>query len=58
MTDISRLTSRKFLLSGASLIAASVLCWFGKIDGGVFAAVVMATVAGYITGNIVQKVTT
>jgi len=48
-------TSRKFLLAMLSVISASVLCWYGRIADGVYSAVVIATVAGYITGNVMQK---
>lgn len=52
---MSRYASRKFLLSLLTLVTASVLVWFGKIDPGVYSAVVIATVAAYITGNVAQK---
>lgn len=51
------MTSRKFLLAVFSLASASLLCWFGHISDGVYSAVVIATVGGYITGNVVQKAT-
>ena len=52
---MNRFASRKFLLSLLSLVSASALVWFAKIDGGVYSAVMVATVAAYITGNVVQK---
>ena len=46
---------RKFLLTlGCGLVTAT-LCWFGKIDGGVYATVTIATVGVYIAGNTMQK---
>jgi hypothetical protein len=48
------LGGRKFSLAFASLISASILTWFGKIDPGVYSAVVIATVGVYITGNVWQ----
>jgi hypothetical protein len=51
------LLSRKFLLAVFSLASASVLCWFGHIAEGIYSTVVVATVGGYITGNVVQKAT-
>ena len=55
---LARLSSRKFILAVLSLLASTGLCWFGHISDGVFSAVVIATVASYITGNVIQKVNT
>lgn len=54
---MNHLLSRKFLLSVGSLLSASLLVYGGHIDPGVYSAVVIATVGGYITGNVVQKAT-
>ena len=45
---------RKFSLSVLSLLSSSLLVWFGKIDAGVYSAVVI-TVGSYITGNVFEK---
>lgn len=45
---------RKFSLSVLSLLSASLLVWFGKIDAGIYSAVVI-TVGSYITGNVFEK---
>ena len=50
------LLSRRFLLCIGSGIATTVLIWVGKIDGTVYATVVLGTIGAYITGNTVQKV--
>lgn len=50
-----RYGSRKFILAMLSLASANVLVWFGKIDPGVYSAVLIATVAAYIAGNVAQK---
>lgn len=52
-----RYRSRKFLLAVLAQISANVLVWFGKIDPGVFSAVIIATVAAYIAGNVTQRAT-
>ncbi len=52
-TMSGRLTSRKFILAALSLIAASVLVWFGRISDGVYATVVVATVGAYLAANVV-----
>jgi len=54
---IAKFTSRKFLLSAATLAATTWLCAAGHIADGVYSAVVIATVGAYITGNVVQKAT-
>lgn len=46
---------RKYILSVLSLLSASLLVYFGKIDSGVYSTVMVATVAAYITGNVYQK---
>ena len=46
---------RRFVLTVISGAGTFVLCWFGKIDGGVYSAVTIATVAAYIVGNVVQR---
>jgi len=51
----SRYKSRKFLLALLTLLVSAVLVWKGKISDGVYSAVVIATVAAYITGNVAQK---
>lgn len=54
----SRMTSRKFLLVLATLIAASTLLAFGYIEPVIWRDVVIATVCAYITGNVTQRVMT
>lgn len=49
------LKSRKFLLTLLALVIAGVLQWFGKVDGAQWAAVTIACVTAYITGNVIQK---
>ena len=46
---------RKFMLTVSTQIISSVLVWFGKIDGGVYSAVIISTVAAYIAGNVAQR---
>lgn len=46
---------RRFLLTMVSGAGTWALCWFGKIDGSVYAMVTIGTVAAYITGNTYQK---
>jgi predicted PurR-regulated permease PerM len=47
---------RRFLLTVATQISVTALVWFAKISDDVYSVVVLATVAAYITGNVVQRV--
>lgn len=51
----SRYASRKFLLALLTLISSSALVYLGKIDDGVYSAVVIATVGAYLAANVAQK---
>ena len=48
----SKLASRKFILAVLSLVSLSVLAWYAKIDDGVYATGLVATVGGYLTANV------
>ncbi len=54
--NLKTLGGRRFLLTVGCGAVTSLLCWFGKIDGGVYATVIIATVGAYITGNIVSEI--
>jgi len=54
---VDKIISRKFILALLSLASSHFLVQFGLIADGVYSAVVIATVAAYITGNVAQKVT-
>lgn len=54
---MNKFSSRKFLLALATLVSATWLVYAGHIADGVYSAVVIATVAAYITGNVAQKAT-
>lgn len=52
---VKKFLSRRFLMSLGCGIVTTGLVWFGKIDGEVYAAVIIATVASYITGGTAQR---
>lgn len=54
---MSRYASRKFLLSAATLAAASVLVWFDHLSATLWRDVVLGTVGVYVAGNVAQKAT-
>lgn len=51
----SRFASRKFIAAMSSLASATALVYYHHIADGVYSAVVIATVAAYIAGNVTQK---
>lgn len=53
----NRFASRKFIVSLAALASATGLVAAGCIADGVYATVVVATVGGYLTANVMQKPT-
>jgi fructose-1,6-bisphosphatase/sedoheptulose 1,7-bisphosphatase-like protein len=52
---MARFLSRKFLLALATLGSAHWLCASGHIAEGVYSAVVIACVGGYLAANVTQK---
>ena len=50
--------SRKFVLALTSVISATGLVYTGHIADGVYSAVVISVVGGYLTANVVQNATT
>lgn len=54
---MNRFLSRKFIAAMCSLGSAHWLVANKLIADGVYSAVVIATVAAYIVGNVAQKVT-
>jgi len=54
---MTRFASRKFLLALAALISAHVLCALGHISDGVYSAVLLGCVGGYLAANVTQRAT-
>lgn len=53
----TNLLSRKFILVMSALATTTWLCAAGHIHEGVYSAVVISIVGGYIAGNVTQKAT-
>lgn len=55
--NFAKYGGRRFLLALGAGAVTSVLQWFGKLDTGgtAYAATIAATVAAYITGNVVES---
>lgn len=53
--NLQALGGRRFILTAVSGAGTWLLCWAGHIDGSTYAAVTIATVAAYITGNVAER---
>ncbi len=54
---MTRYASRKFVVAMAAIASASWLVYAGHIADGVYSAVVIAAVTGYLAANVTQKAT-
>ena len=54
---MSRYASRKFVVAMAAIASAFWLVYAGHIADGVYSAVVIAAVTGYLAANVTQKAT-
>jgi len=54
---MTRYASRKFIVAMTTIASASWLTWAGHIADGVYSAVVIAAVTGYLAANVTQKAT-
>ena len=52
--NFAKFGGRRFLLAAGAGVVSTILVWFSKISDTVFASVVIATVAAYITGNVAE----
>jgi hypothetical protein len=52
-----KLGGRRFVLTCVSGAVATVMQWCGKLDaaGSTYALIILGTVAGYITGNVMER---
>jgi hypothetical protein len=53
--NLDTIGGRRFMLTVVSGMGTWVLCYLGKISGETYSVVTIATVAAYITGNVVQR---
>ena len=54
---MTRYASRKFIVAMMAIASASWLVYSGHIADGVYSAVVIAAVGGYLAANVTQKAT-
>lgn len=54
--NLKTIGGRRFLLSLGCGFVTALLCWFGKIGEAVYATVILGTVGGFITGNVVSEI--
>jgi hypothetical protein len=53
---LGRMGGRKFALAVLASLQTAVLAWAGRIDPGVYSAVMIATVGAFIAGNAWQHI--
>jgi len=53
---MNRLMEQKFVVTIGCGIVTSLLCWFDKIGGEVYATVIIATVGAFIAGEVTQHI--
>ncbi|WP_191486553.1 hypothetical protein [Pseudomonas sp. FEN] len=53
---VNQLGGRKFLATVVVGVSTAMLTWYGKIDGGTYAMVILGTVGSFIGGNVYGKV--
>lgn len=56
-TQPSRYASRKFVLALFAIVSATALVGFGKIEGTIYSAIMMAALGAYSVANVAQKAT-
>ena len=54
---MTRYASRKFVVAMSAIASASWLVYSGHIADGVYSAVVIAAVTGYLAANVTQNAT-
>lgn len=54
--NIEAFGGRRFLMTMGCGIACTFLLWHAKMSDVVFRDIIIATVAAYIAGNVVQKI--
>ena len=54
--DWNKFLSTKFITTIGCGVATTMLCYAGKIDGNIYATVIIATVGAFIAGDVTQKV--
>ena len=52
---MTRYASRKFVVAMSAIASASWLVYSGHIADGVYSAVVIAAVGGYLAANVTQR---
>ena len=54
--NFAKFGGRRFILAVGAGVMSTALQWFGKLEpsGTAYAAVIAATVAAYITGNVME----
>ena len=50
-----KLISKKFIIAFLAIVINAALVYFGKISDGVYSTVMVATIAAYLTANVMDN---
>lgn len=55
ITYLAKLGGRKFVLAVLMYAGSFALCWFGKINEGVYSVATVSIITAYLVSNVAQK---
>ncbi len=54
---LAMMGGRKYTLSFIVILAASILCWFEKINEGILSVIFVTVITAFSVANVTQKIT-
>ena len=53
---LQRVGGQKFILAMLVVILTTVLCWFSKIDAGIYSVVIVSVVGAFVAGDVILNI--
>lgn len=53
---MERIGGQKFILSMVVVFLTTLLCWFSKIEEGIYSVVIVAVVGSFVAGDVIQNI--
>lgn len=53
---MERIGGQKFILSMVVIFLTTLLCWFSKIEEGIYSVVIVAVVGSFVAGDVIQNI--
>lgn len=53
---LQRVGGQKFILSMVVVLLTTLLCWFSKIEPGIYSVVIVAVVGAFVAGDVIQSI--